>query len=1120
MAGLSDLALRLLINAQDRTGPAVNSVRQGTQSIGDSLTRVETIAKRVIGIGLFANWAKDGITLSDAYKGLTGRIQQTVGETGNLAAKQEQLFNIAQRTYTPLEQTVQLYTRGSEALKKYSDGQEMAAKLTETVNYSFKAQASSAAEVSSTITQLTQSIATDAVQWEDFGQLADTNLMLVNVAAKNLGYDGLGALKQAMADGRVGNVELVNAIVKGFDEIKAAADKMPVTVEAAWTKVRNATLKYVGDSEAASSASGKLAGVLELLANNIKPLADLGILLAEVYGARVVLGLIKSAEAYLENKAAAEEMVEATEAANEAAEESRRIELQVAQIRVRTARALIEEARLQAALASTEVERAQAQNLLAQAMRNYHGAVDAANAAQEALDGETEQSGEQISRFAGILGRLRGLVEKAFTIKIAIDAVGSTLETLGEYNEKIRIFSFAWQATIEELQVTAVHFLSGDFLETGSDGLRAKFDAIQQKYGDMAIASTDSARAIAAAEQEKAKEIEATTAKQAQAFKVVEEATKQLTASIDADAKAQTAAIQQSLTERLAAIDAMNLSEAEKDNLRVAAKLQSYQLELDLQTQAGNAKLALIDQEYQSELAHAADNAQRTAEIETQKRQAKLSVYSGLAEYYQGEVARLSQVYAGEYQAAQSAKQQLQALNKSHEQALFDISLMGMSDRQKLSEREYKFDQTMRELRKELAKGDQGDQTKINELLDDAKKLHGEITSAAGNGSSAIYSAKKRENEIYTIQKGVLEKNAGDHEDNAERAKRAQAEVAAKLAETQTAITDITTKLNQSYALKIGVDEASLTAIKSTIAELTKPETKTITIHTVNQGAPAQATGGPAGQPTGLPWRFNTGGYAPRSGKLPGFGGGDRIKALLEAGEFIVRKEAVQALGLPFMHAINAGRVPTAGDVIKRAMGGSVGYDLDEELRKKQAEREKKIVERIIGNPLALGLSGTSSFSRSKMLRNAGKVLSKIGRADLAPKVGEIMEASLAKTGGTYSTKSKLGDRQTQFDKAAILKAHLFDEPAAATQRPQLNSAPAIQLPALQTPKINIPMPSIPRLPEAPAGRGAASANAALGRTERIQFIAPNGQSLTGEFKPGDMTQMLQILKDAGARTA
>jgi TP901 family phage tail tape measure protein len=327
-------------------------------------------------------------------------------------------------------------------------------------------------------------------------------------------------------------------------------------------------------------------------------------------------------------------------------------------------------------------------------------------------------------------------------------------------------------------------------------------------------------------------------------------------------------------------------------------------------------------------------------------------------------------------------------------------------------------------------------------------------------------------------------------------------------AETREA-SDSINKIKAPTASVHTVDAAK--GVSQALGEINKLKEDTSSTHTIyvnrvdNGGAPAQATGGPAGQPTGLPWRFNTGGYASHSGKLPGFGGGDRIKALLEAGEFIVRKEAVQQLGLPFMHAINAGRVPTAGGVIKRAMGGPVGYDLDEELRKKQAEREKKIVERIIGNPLALGLSGTSSFSRSKMLRNAGKVLSKIGRADLAPKVGEIMDASLAKTGGTYSTKSKIGDRQPQFDKAAVLKAHLFDEPA-------------VQLPALQTPKINIPMPTIPRLPEAPAITAAGATPAA--KVVTVRFEAPGALPVSAQFNGGDVNAFIETLKQAGARVS
>jgi TP901 family phage tail tape measure protein len=77
--------------------------------------------------------------------------------------------------------------------------------------------------------------------------------------------------------------------------------------------------------------------------------------------------------------------------------------------------------------------------------------------------------------------------------------------------------------------------------------------------------------------------------------------------------------------------------------------------------------------------------------------------------------------------------------------------------------------------------------------------------------------------------------------------------------------------------------------------------------------------------------KFQDGGHARKTGALSGYGGGDKIKALLEAGEFIIRKEAVRALGLSRLHQINQGQLPkfqTGGfvspNIPKFSTGGSV----------------------------------------------------------------------------------------------------------------------------------------------------------------------------------------------------
>jgi hypothetical protein len=56
-----------------------------------------------------------------------------------------------------------------------------------------------------------------------------------------------------------------------------------------------------------------------------------------------------------------------------------------------------------------------------------------------------------------------------------------------------------------------------------------------------------------------------------------------------------------------------------------------------------------------------------------------------------------------------------------------------------------------------------------------------------------------------------------------------------------------------------------------------------------------------------------------RGGSIDGFGGGDIVPALLEPGEFVIRKEAVKKNGMGFFDALNSGK-----EIIKRRFGGSV----------------------------------------------------------------------------------------------------------------------------------------------------------------------------------------------------
>jgi TP901 family phage tail tape measure protein len=128
-----------------------------------------------------------------------------------------------------------------------------------------------------------------------------------------------------------------------------------------------------------------------------------------------------------------------------------------------------------------------------------------------------------------------------------------------------------------------------------------------------------------------------------------------------------------------------------------------------------------------------------------------------------------------------------------------------------------------------------------------------------------------------------------------------------KWTETANAINEKLNEIARQREANVQIELKGLEAAQSAIAALVKPATKVVTI--VQKTVQASQAGGPVGFATG--------------GKLPGYGGGDRIRALLEAGEFVIRKEAVKKYGASLFAALNSMRLDL-GDQVKARIGGMI----------------------------------------------------------------------------------------------------------------------------------------------------------------------------------------------------
>lgn len=106
---------------------------------------------------------------------------------------------------------------------------------------------------------------------------------------------------------------------------------------------------------------------------------------------------------------------------------------------------------------------------------------------------------------------------------------------------------------------------------------------------------------------------------------------------------------------------------------------------------------------------------------------------------------------------------------------------------------------------------------------------------------------------------------------------------------------------------KVNITLKGLDAAQTAINALIRDETKHITV--ITHHVDAKASGGPV--------------FARAGRKLSGYGGGDRIRAMLEAGEFVVRKEAVRKYGAGLFHSLNAMKLDL-NNAVRARIGGMI----------------------------------------------------------------------------------------------------------------------------------------------------------------------------------------------------
>jgi len=217
--------------------------------------------------------AMEIIQIADEFKNLESRVRLATGAGAAFVTGFDGVKQIANETFTSIENTALLFASISRAGNELKMAQEDILQVTETINQSIKLSGGSAASASAAIVQLVQGLQSGVLRGEEFNSVMEQSPRLARVLADGLGVT-IGELRKLAGEGKLTSDVVLKAIQEQSAVINAEFETLPTTFANAVQVLKNNFMLLVGDMDKTlQSSSGLSQGIMDIADNleNIDP---------------------------------------------------------------------------------------------------------------------------------------------------------------------------------------------------------------------------------------------------------------------------------------------------------------------------------------------------------------------------------------------------------------------------------------------------------------------------------------------------------------------------------------------------------------------------------------------------------------------------------------------------------------------------------------------------------------------------------------------------------------------------------------------------------------------------------------------------------------------------------
>ncbi|MGC1037617.1 tape measure protein [Pantoea agglomerans] len=303
-----------LIEGQRQVNDRLNKLDQGFNSTAksagnaeksfSSLTRVATALSAAISVQQVAEYGNAWVTVSN-------KLANSVRANEQLADVTQRVFDISQNTRSSIEATATLYGRLERSTRSAGTSTADLIKLTATINKGLAVSGATTEEASSTMTQLSQALASGVLRGEEFNSISENGSRLAVALADSLGVT-IGQLRAMAAEGKLTTEVVVNGLLKQSDAIAKEFANTALTMGQAFTVATNNITKFVGESSSVSTSIKIFNQGVISLSENLDIVANVVAAAAVMFGGRFTGALAMATKARVDDALAARAQAVAT----------------------------------------------------------------------------------------------------------------------------------------------------------------------------------------------------------------------------------------------------------------------------------------------------------------------------------------------------------------------------------------------------------------------------------------------------------------------------------------------------------------------------------------------------------------------------------------------------------------------------------------------------------------------------------------------------------------------------------------------------------------------------------------------------------------------------------------